>query len=62
MPAAPGDQQLPRPQEVFISYSRKDKEFLRRLHEALSQHDRLGGLGRHSADRGLHAGHLRRNR
>jgi hypothetical protein len=23
MPAAPDDQQLPRPQEVFISYSRK---------------------------------------
>jgi WD40 repeat protein len=40
MPAAPGDQQVPRPQEVFISYSRKDKEFVRRLHEALSQRDR----------------------
>jgi hypothetical protein len=35
MPAAPGDQQVPRPQEVFISYSRKDKEFVRRLDEAL---------------------------
>jgi tetratricopeptide (TPR) repeat protein len=40
MPAAPGDQQVPRPQEVFISYSRKDKEFVRRLHEALSRRDR----------------------
>jgi WD40 repeat protein len=40
MPAARGDQQVPRPQEVFISYSRKDKEFVRRLHEALSQRDR----------------------
>jgi TIR domain len=40
MPAAPGEQQLPRPQEVFISYSRKDKEFVRRLHEALSQRNR----------------------
>jgi hypothetical protein len=29
MPAASGDQQVPRPQEVFISYSRKDKEFTR---------------------------------
>jgi C4-type Zn-finger protein len=40
MPAAPTDQQVPRPQGVFISYSRKDKEFVRRLHEALSQRDR----------------------
>src|SRR6266567_4124972 len=40
MPAAPGDQQLPRPQEVFISYSRKDKEFVRRLYEALERRDR----------------------
>src|SRR6266496_4194702 len=40
MPAVPGDQQVPRPQEVFISYSRKDKEFVRRLHEALSRRDR----------------------
>ena len=40
MPAASGDQQVPRPQEVFISYSRKDKEFVRRLAEALSQRDR----------------------
>src|SRR6266705_1332868 len=34
MPAAPGDQQLPSPQEVFISYSRKDTDFVRRLDEA----------------------------
>lgn len=34
MPAAPGDQQVPRPQEVFISYSRKHKEFVRRLDES----------------------------
>ena len=40
MPIAPRDQQVPRPQEVFISYSRKDKEFVRRLHEALSRRDR----------------------
>jgi hypothetical protein len=40
MPTAPGDQQVPRLQEVFISYSRKDKEFVRRLHEALSWRDR----------------------
>jgi TIR domain-containing protein len=40
MPAATGDQQVPRPQEVFISYSRKDKEFVRRLYEALSRRDR----------------------
>src|SRR4029453_644047 len=40
MPAALGNQQLPRPQEVFISYSRKDKEFVRRLHEALNRRDR----------------------
>jgi TIR domain len=40
MPAATSDQQLPRPQQVFISYSRKDKEFVRRLHEALSRRGR----------------------
>jgi len=40
MPIAPRDQQVPRPQEVFISYSRKDKEFVRRLHGALSRRDR----------------------
>ena len=40
MPAAPGDQQTPRPQEVFISYSRKDKEFVRRLDEALRSRGR----------------------
>ncbi|HEX4696947.1 MAG TPA: TIR domain-containing protein, partial [Candidatus Udaeobacter sp.] len=40
MPAAPRDQQAPRPQEVFISYSRKDKEFVRRLDEALKRRDR----------------------
>ena len=40
MPAAPGDQQPPRPQEVFISYSRKDKEFVRRLDEALKSRGR----------------------
>jgi WD40 repeat protein len=40
MPAAPGDQQAPRPQEVFISYSRKDKEFVRRLDEELKRRDR----------------------
>ena len=40
MPAAPGDQQPPRPQEVFISYSRKDTEFVRRLDEALKSRGR----------------------
>src|SRR5262249_8557164 len=40
MPATPGDQQAPRPQEVFISYSRKDKEFVRRLDEDLKRRDR----------------------
>jgi tetratricopeptide (TPR) repeat protein len=40
MPAAPGDQQLPRPQEVFISYSRKDTDFVRRLDEALKSRGR----------------------
>src|SRR5436305_1338436 len=40
MPAAPGDQQLPSPQEVFISYSRKDKDFVRRLDEGLKTRGR----------------------
>src|SRR6184192_4102878 len=40
MPAALGDQQPPRPQEVFISYSRKDKEFVRRLDEELKRRGR----------------------
>jgi tetratricopeptide (TPR) repeat protein len=40
MPVAPGDQQVPRPQDVFISYSRKDKEFVRRLDEALQTRGR----------------------
>src|SRR6516165_3140460 len=40
MPAAPGDQQLPSPQEVFISYSRKDKDFVRRLDESLQSRGR----------------------
>jgi len=40
MPAVPGDQQLPRSEEVFISYSRKDKEFVRRLDEELRRRDR----------------------
>jgi hypothetical protein len=40
MPPAPGDQQVPRPQEVFISSSRKDKEFVRRLNRELKRRDR----------------------
>jgi tetratricopeptide (TPR) repeat protein len=40
MSAALGDQQLPRPQEIFISYSRKDKDFVRRLDEALKSRGR----------------------
>ena len=35
-----GDQQVPRTDEVFISYSRKDKEFVRRLDEELKRRDR----------------------
>src|SRR5437016_3655160 len=40
MPTASRDQQVPRSQEVFISYSRKDKEFVGRLDEALKRRDR----------------------
>src|SRR5215475_8119805 len=40
MPAAPGDRQPPRPQDVFISYSRKDKDFVHRLDEALKSRGR----------------------
>src|SRR5881227_169615 len=40
MPAAPGDEQIPRSEEVFISYSRKDKEFVRRLDEELKCRNR----------------------
>jgi len=40
MPAPSSDQQAPRPQEIFISYSRKDKEFVRRLDEALKRRER----------------------
>src|SRR5215470_8101981 len=40
MPAASDDKQAPRPQEVFISYSRKDKEFVRRLDDELKRRDR----------------------
>src|SRR5437899_394266 len=40
MPAASLDQEAPRSQEVFISYSRKDKEFVRRLDEELKRRDR----------------------
>ncbi len=40
MPREPSDQEVPRPQEVFISYSRKDKEFVRRLDEELKRRER----------------------
>src|SRR6266480_6495434 len=40
MPAEFRDQQVPRSQEVFISYSRKDKEFVRWLDEELKHRDR----------------------
>src|SRR6266496_5536991 len=40
MRAAPSTQQVPRPQEVFFSYSRKDKEFVHRLDEALKRRGR----------------------
>jgi len=63
MPTAPGDQQLPRPQEVFISYSRKDQEFVRRLYEALNRRDRKAWVdwGGHSAGGRIRAGHLWRD-
>jgi hypothetical protein len=40
MPAASPDEQVPRSQEVFISYSRKDKEFVSRLDEELKRRGR----------------------
>src|SRR5215510_10492423 len=40
MPAASPEQQAPRSQEVFISYSRKDKDFVRRLDEELKRRNR----------------------
>jgi WD40 repeat protein len=40
MLAVTGDQQVSRPHEVFISYSRKDKDFVRRLDEALKSRGR----------------------
>src|SRR6266513_3150314 len=40
MPAASRDQQVPRPQEVFISYSRKNKDFVHRLDDALKSRGR----------------------
>src|SRR5215475_2806322 len=40
MPASPRGGEAPRAQEVFISYSRKDKEFVRRLDEELKRRDR----------------------
>ena len=40
MPTEPSNQEAPRPQEVFISYSRKDKEFVRRLDEELKRRER----------------------
>src|SRR5438046_2241530 len=40
MTTEPSDKQAPRPQEVFISYSRKDKDFVRRLYEALKSRGR----------------------
>ncbi len=40
MLATPGDQQVPPAQEVFISYSRKDHDFVRRLDEALTSRGR----------------------
>jgi hypothetical protein len=40
MPAASSDQQVPRSEEVFISYSRKDKEFVHRLEDELRRRGR----------------------
>src|SRR5215471_14510067 len=40
MPETSSDQQLPQPQEVFISYSRKDTDFVHRLDDALKSRGR----------------------
>src|SRR5215472_9550235 len=40
MSTEPNDEHVPRTEEVFISYSRKDKEFVRRLDEELKRRDR----------------------
>src|SRR5438093_10956519 len=40
MPAEPSHQQVPPTDEVFISYSRKDTDFVRRLDEALKTRGR----------------------
>jgi tetratricopeptide (TPR) repeat protein len=40
VPTVRPDQQLPRPQQVFISYSRKDTGFVRRLDEELKRRGR----------------------
>src|SRR6266700_2990763 len=40
MPAEPSHQQLPPTDEVFISYSRKDTDFVRRLDDALKTRGR----------------------
>jgi WD40 repeat protein len=40
MPAASRDQKVQRREEVFISYSRRDKEFVRRLDEELKRRER----------------------
>jgi hypothetical protein len=40
MPTAPRDQLMPRPQEIFISYSRKDKDFVHRLDQSLKSRGR----------------------
>ena len=40
MPASDQDKAAPGRAEVFISYSRKDREFVRRLEEALESRGR----------------------
>jgi hypothetical protein len=40
MPTEPSEKQIPRSEKIFISYSRKDKEFVRRLDEELKRRDR----------------------
>src|SRR5215472_5768226 len=40
MSTEPNDEHVPRTEEVFISYSRKDQEFVRRLDEELKSRDR----------------------
>jgi len=50
--------------QVFISYSRKDKDFVRKLGDALAAQQREAwvDLERHPADGGVAAGDLHQHR